>query len=110
MQVLPAIARCVFVTDLADGGVSDNYSTLAVLPSLPLALYSFSYLQKPVFAKLAPGFRAAVLQGLAAACNWLRELLNAYGLAQSLSQVRSLSRVRFQPSLGRFPLRQGLHR
>lgn len=76
----------MFIADLADSGAkNETFRTLACLPAAPLALYSFSYLQKAVFAKLQPGFRLAVLEGLVAVSNWLREILNAYGLAQMLA-------------------------
>ena len=80
--------RCLHVTDLALGG---GYGGLGCLPVVPLAMFDPSYLSRDVWPRLPPAFKVAALRGLAAAANWLREIITSYGFAQhlNLSQVRS---------------------
>lgn len=85
MQVLAPALKCISITDQALSGY--GFESLDCLPGLPFALYSMQFLHAPVFQKLQPAFRAAVLEGLLVLCNWLCELTNAYGLVLENPQV-----------------------
>eukprot|EP00892_Ulva_mutabilis_P010229 jgi/Ulvmu1/7579/UM038_0002.1 len=76
-MLAPAL-KCISITDQALAGY--GFESLDCLPAVPFALYSTQFLQTPVFQKLQPAFRAAVLEGLLVLCNWFCELTNAYGL------------------------------
>jgi hypothetical protein len=82
VQVFPAATQCLFVLDMCTSGF--GFETLDCLPSMPFALYDFSFLDKALFLKMQPGMRAAVLEGLLTVVNWLRELVNGYGLTLAL--------------------------
>jgi hypothetical protein len=50
---------------------------------MPFALFDFTLLDSAVFSKLQPNMRLFMLEGVLTIINWLRELLNGYGLALS---------------------------
>ena len=84
MQILPPVLQCVFVIELCLA--AKDFGPLDCLPGMPLALYDFAFLDAAVFCKLQPPLRATLLEGVLVVINWLRELLNGYGLG--ICQVR----------------------
>jgi hypothetical protein len=55
---------------------------------MPFALFDFTLLDSAVFCKLQSNMRLLMLEGVLTVVNWLRELLNGYGLALSVVRLR----------------------
>jgi hypothetical protein len=82
LQVLPPLMQCVYVLDMSTSEF--GFVALDSLPSMPLALFELSYLEKNLFLKMQPGLRTALLEGLLTVINWTREVINGYGLTVTL--------------------------
>ena len=87
MQCLAPSANLTWAAELVHGDYS--LSQMDSLPSMPLAMFDFDFLEASMYQKMSATVRTIIVTGLLFVVNFFRELISAYGLAIAFNAVRS---------------------